>query len=79
MQPREVLSRRCRRVCRLSDLVNDAYGLTPDEIMLMWDPAPTRMPLLPENIAPCAAKTRTPARWENVRRGGATHLARPVN
>jgi len=31
---------------RLSDLVNTAYGLTPNEIKLMWDTAPPRMPLL---------------------------------
>ena len=30
---------------RLSDLVNAAYGLTPDEVKLMWDTAPPRMPL----------------------------------
>lgn len=29
---------------RISDLVNAAYGLTPDEIKLMWDTAPPRMP-----------------------------------
>ena len=29
---------------RLSDLVNDAYGLTPDEVELMWATAPPRMP-----------------------------------
>lgn len=32
---------------RVSDLVNAAYGLTPDEIKLMWDTAPPRMPLAP--------------------------------
>jgi hypothetical protein len=32
---------------RVSDLVNAAYGLTPDEIKLMWDTAPPRMPLGP--------------------------------
>jgi hypothetical protein len=31
--------------CRLSDLVNAAYGLTPDEVRLMWDTAPPRMPI----------------------------------
>jgi hypothetical protein len=31
----------------LSDLVNRAYGLTPAEIALMWQPAPLRMPILP--------------------------------
>lgn len=30
---------------RLSDLVNAAYGLTPDEVQLMWDTAPPRMPI----------------------------------
>jgi len=32
---------------RVSDVVNAAYGLTPDEIKLMWDTAPPRMPLVP--------------------------------
>lgn len=30
---------------RLSDLVNAAYGLTPDEVALMWSTAPPRMPI----------------------------------
>lgn len=30
---------------RLSDLVNAAYGLTPEEVDLMWRTAPPRMPL----------------------------------
>ncbi|HET6574990.1 MAG TPA: hypothetical protein VFG68_15395, partial [Fimbriiglobus sp.] len=29
---------------RVSDLVNAAYGLTADEVRLMWDTAPPRMP-----------------------------------
>ena len=29
---------------RLSDLVNAAYGLTPDDVALMWSTAPPRMP-----------------------------------
>jgi hypothetical protein len=32
---------------KLSDLVNTAYGLTPDEVALMWRTAPPRMPLDP--------------------------------
>jgi hypothetical protein len=28
----------------LGDLVNQAYGLTPAEIVLMWQTAPPRMP-----------------------------------
>jgi hypothetical protein len=30
---------------RVNDLVNEAYGLTPDEVRLMWDTAPPRMPI----------------------------------
>ena len=30
---------------KISDLVNEAYGLTPDEIALMWKTAPPRMPI----------------------------------
>jgi hypothetical protein len=30
---------------RLSDLVNAAYGLSEDEVRLMWETAPPRMPL----------------------------------
>ena len=29
----------------LSDLVNQAYGLTPPEIHLMWKTVPPRMPI----------------------------------
>jgi hypothetical protein len=32
---------------RLSDLVNEAYGLTPEEIDLPWSTAPPRMPWFP--------------------------------
>ena len=31
--------------CALSDLVNQPYGLTPEEIDLMWKTAPPRMPI----------------------------------
>ena len=30
---------------QISDLVNAAYGLTPDEVALMWKTAPPRMPI----------------------------------
>src|SRR5271157_1935148 len=30
---------------QLHDLVNAAYGLTPEEVRLMWDTAPPRMPI----------------------------------
>jgi hypothetical protein len=29
----------------VSDLVNEAYGLTPEEVGLMWETAPPRMPV----------------------------------
>jgi len=32
---------------RVSDLVNEAYGLTPEEVRLMWATAPPRMPIAP--------------------------------
>lgn len=32
---------------KLSDLVNEAYGLTPEEVDLMWRTAPPRMPFTP--------------------------------
>jgi hypothetical protein len=32
---------------RLSDLVNQAYGLTAEEVDLMWKTAPPRMPRFP--------------------------------
>ncbi|MBX7104513.1 MAG: N-6 DNA methylase [Gemmataceae bacterium] len=32
---------------RVADLVNEAYGLTPDEVALMWKTAPPRMPVGP--------------------------------
>ena len=35
----------------LSDLVNQAYGLTPAEIDLMWQTAPPRMPIPPNQGA----------------------------
>lgn len=34
---------------KLTDLVTAAYGLTQDEVALMWRTAPPRMPLDPEN------------------------------
>ncbi len=30
---------------RLHDMVNEAYGLNPEEVRLMWDTAPPRMPI----------------------------------
>ncbi|HEX3151643.1 MAG TPA: N-6 DNA methylase [Gemmataceae bacterium] len=32
---------------QVSDLVNEAFGLTPDDVRLMWETAPPRMPLGP--------------------------------
>lgn len=36
---------------KLSDLVNEAYGLTPEEVDLMWRTAPPRMPFTPTGLA----------------------------
>lgn len=50
---------------RLSELVNEAYGLTPDEVELMWRTAPPRMPFtlqgfsVPENDFATDAELRT--------------------
>jgi hypothetical protein len=49
VQPMQAALREAERLeWRLSDLVNQAYGLTPEEIRLMWATAPPRMPLTPE-------------------------------
>jgi len=36
---------------QLSDLVNTAYGLTAEEVALMWETAPPRMPFTPLGLA----------------------------
>jgi hypothetical protein len=36
---------------QLSDLVNEAYGLTPEDVALMWRTAPPRMPFTPAGLA----------------------------
>ena len=33
----------------VSNLVNEAYGLTPEEVALMWQTAPPRMPIAGPN------------------------------
>jgi hypothetical protein len=46
VQPMQAALRETERLeWRLNSLVNEAYGLTPDEIRLMWATAPPRMPL----------------------------------
>jgi len=35
---------------QVSDLVNEAYGLTPEEVSLMWHTAPPRMPFTPTGL-----------------------------
>ena len=47
MPARQAAAEAQRLELRLSDLVNDAYGLTPEEVALMWATAPPRMPLTP--------------------------------
>jgi hypothetical protein len=43
VQERQTEARTLER--RLSDLVNAAYGLTPEDIELLWRTAPPRMPV----------------------------------
>jgi len=46
--PAQSLARETQELERkLSDLVNAAYGLTPEEVRLMWETAPPRMPIAP--------------------------------
>lgn len=43
--PLQALAAEARRLERqVAELVNAAYGLTPDEVALMWRTAPPRMP-----------------------------------
>lgn len=44
---RTARDRALARERRLSDIVNQAYGLTPEDIALMWRTAPPRMPIPP--------------------------------
>jgi hypothetical protein len=44
---RELAAETRRLEHQLSDVINDAYGLTPDEVALMWRTAPPRMPISP--------------------------------
>ncbi len=43
---------------RVSDLVNQAYGLTPDEVRLMWQTAPPRMPIAPPSSSNASSDPR---------------------
>jgi hypothetical protein len=44
--PAQALAREAQELERkVSDLVNAAYGLTPEEVRLMWETAPPRMPI----------------------------------
>lgn len=45
---------------KLSELVNEAYGLNPTEIELMWRTAPPRMPLTPAGQSAGAPDTTAP-------------------
>jgi hypothetical protein len=44
--PAQVLAREARGLeQQVSDIINAAYGLTPEEARLMWETAPPRMPI----------------------------------
>ena len=46
--PLQALEREPARLEReVSGLVNEAFGLTPEDVRLMWDTAPPRMPFAP--------------------------------
>ena len=45
----------------LSDVVNAAYGLTPEEVALMWRTAPPRMPFTPAGLRDAASPEESPA------------------
>jgi hypothetical protein len=48
IEPTQALAAEARRLeGQVSDLVNEACGLTPDEIGLKWATAPPRMPISP--------------------------------
>ena len=44
----------------LSDLVNQAYGLTPAEIALMWQTAPPHIPILVTRLPGSESNGRAP-------------------
>jgi hypothetical protein len=45
VRPLQALAAEARHLeRRVADLVNAAYGLTPEEVALMWRTAPPRMP-----------------------------------
>ena len=45
VRPLQLLAAESRQLeARVSDLVNAAYGLTPEDVSLMWKTAPPRMP-----------------------------------
>ena len=46
------LAEAVRHEQRLSDLVNQAYGLTEEDVTPMWRTAPPRMPIPPPAVAP---------------------------
>ena len=46
--PLQALEREAEGLERqVSDLVNEAFGLTPEDVRLMWETAPPRMPIRP--------------------------------
>jgi hypothetical protein len=58
---------------RLADLVNQAYGLTPEDVELLWRTAPPRMPVgkgtmsLPCSIGTKSLPTRQTCRLSHIR------------
>ena len=46
IEPARLLAAKAQHLeTRLHDVVNQAYGLTPEEVRVIWDTAPPRMPI----------------------------------
>jgi hypothetical protein len=51
---RQLIAEAARLERQLGDLVNEAYGLTSEEVGLLWDTAPPRMPIAdPRGVGRC--------------------------
>jgi hypothetical protein len=52
--PAQALAREAQELeQQIAALVNDAYGLSPGEVRLMWETAPPRMPVAPPSTLSC--------------------------
>ena len=61
----------------LSELVNQAYALTPSEIALMWQTAPPRMPIPSPGVKEPPPPANDPALGEHCQKTGNAPLLTP--